>query len=421
MIVGIDAHAETCKICEMDANGEVIKRYNIPTNYIGFKHLLRSIPKSSEIVLESSTVSKPIYRHLQNNGMDVHMANPRGVKAISPTSKTDEKDAEMLAHLLRTDLLPESYVPSPEEDEMRTVTRFRLELGQKSAEIKNQIHAILKSNLIGYERSDLFGKAGMEYLQRIILPRAYKLALDSYLRQFGQLKAEIEKIDHEMASLASANPAAKLLMTIPGIDYYSALIIVSEIGNVNRFPDARHLSAYAGLVPKVHVSGNIERTGRITKAGPAHLRRILILNAHSAVKREGKLRRFYLRLAKKKGSQKAIVATAHKMLIVIYHMLTKNQSYEERNDELFERKISKLEFKAKFVMNSAAEKTAMDTTLMAAGVESITNDPEIIENTGNDCQLPRSRLRSTPRSLLNNKEDSIHSRTHKKIKRRSDI
>lgn len=410
MIVGIDAHAKTCTVCEMSAKGKVVDNYEIPTTYTGLAELLRRTPKSTEAVLESSTSAKPIYRYLEKNGWKVHMANPRGVKALSPTSKNDEKDAEMLAHLLRTDLLPKSYVPSAEEEEIRTIARLRQDIGQKAVETKNQIHAILKSNLVGYDRSDLFGKGGLEYLSHVELPQASKLALDSYLRQLGQLKEEIAIIDRELAVKADANPQAKLLMSMPGIDYYSALVILGEIGDINRFPSPTHLASYAGLVPRVKQSGDIERIGRITKGGPSRLRWILTNNAHVAIRYEGKLRRFYTRLAKKKGTQKAIVAVAHKMLIVIYHMLTKSRPYEERNDELFERKIDRLETKAMRVKSTM--KKASDA-LAIAGMESLTTDSQTTTGIENELSHPRGRHGQATRVRSNEKDDALHSHSHK--------
>lgn len=130
---------------------------------------------------------------------------------------------------------------------------------------------------------------------------------------------------------ASSNEDAKLLMTIPGISFYSALLIVSEIGDVTRFSDSYHLMSYAGLVPSTHSSGGMTYHGRITKTGNPDLRWILNQCAWSNVRSlpEGKLAFFYAKLSRKKGNTKAITATSAKLLRIIYSMLKEKQPYHD--------------------------------------------------------------------------------------------
>jgi transposase len=132
---------------------------------------------------------------------------------------------------------------------------------------------------------------------------------------------------------ASNNEDAKLLMTIPGISFYSALMIVAEVGNVDRFTDSHHLMSYAGLVPSTHSSGGTTYHGRITKTGSPHLRWILNQCAWSNTRShpEGKLAIFYSKLARKKGSGKAITATSAKLLRIVYQMLKEKEAYHDIN------------------------------------------------------------------------------------------
>ncbi len=124
--------------------------------------------------------------------------------------------------------------------------------------------------------------------------------------------------------LAKDDEDARLLITIPGIDYYSALLIKSKIGDVNRFPSAKQLCSYSGLVPSTYSSGNTTFHGHITKQGSRWLRWILAEAIGHCVKKPGHLKEFYWKLARRKGEKIAKVAIERKLLEWIYHMLKEN-------------------------------------------------------------------------------------------------
>ncbi|HHV78608.1 MAG TPA: IS110 family transposase [Firmicutes bacterium] len=121
----------------------------------------------------------------------------------------------------------------------------------------------------------------------------------------------------------------RLLLKVPGLDVISIMTILSEVGDVSRFPSPKKLCSYAGLVPRVHFSGKTRYTGSITRAGRSNLRWIMVQVAHQAVKVPGSLQSFYLRLKAKKGTKVAIVAVARKLLAIIWMLLTRNEEYRE--------------------------------------------------------------------------------------------
>jgi transposase len=129
--------------------------------------------------------------------------------------------------------------------------------------------------------------------------------------------------------LAKEDEIASLLMTIPGIGYYSALLIVSKIGDINRFPDSYHLCSYAGLVPSTHSSGGITYHGSITERGSKHLRWIMLkcAPAHIRTNKKSNITQFYTRLAKIEGNSKAVVAAASKLLKVVYRVMKEKRKY----------------------------------------------------------------------------------------------
>jgi transposase len=188
---------------------------------------------------------------------------------------------------------------------------------------------VLAKNNVNNEYSDLFGKAGMAFLRSLPLPENYRIALDGYLNVLDTVREEIKTVSKRVQQVAEKDQDAMLLMSIPGVGYYSALLIKSEIGDVNRFPSAKRLCSYSGLVPSTHTSGNVNYHGHITKRGSKWLRWILIEAAIHAAKRPGPLRFFYYKVARKKGGQIAKVATARKLLEWIYHILREGRSYQE--------------------------------------------------------------------------------------------
>ena len=124
---------------------------------------------------------------------------------------------------------------------------------------------------------------------------------------------------------------ARLLMTIPGIGYYSALLIVSEIGDINRFPDSYHLCSYAGLIPSTRSSGGITYHGNITKTGSKYLRWIMLECVHAHIRNEknSNVTQFYDRLSKKKGNSKAAVASASKLVKIVYWIMKEKRTYNK--------------------------------------------------------------------------------------------
>jgi transposase len=194
--------------------------------------------------------------------------------------------------------------------------------------IKNRVHAILLRN--GINDINPFTKKGKEFLKELSLPELDKTLLESNLSIIDKINEEIKRIDKIIQEKAKEDNDAILLMTIPGISYYSALLIKAEIGDINRFANHEKLVSYAGLCPSIRQSGDKEIRGHITKQGSKLLRWILVQCANAAVRNDEYLRNFYLRIRRRKGHNVAIVATARKMLVCIYHMLKKKEVYNPR-------------------------------------------------------------------------------------------
>jgi transposase len=343
--VGIDAHKKMCHATVMDADGTVVSEHKFPTNVKYLEAFVQPLDDDSSYAIEAGSSTKRLYWALKDMGRDVHMAHPLEVRRMMGTKKkTDREDSAFLADLMRMGRLPESYVPDREDDELRQMLRFRIDLGKKIIVVKNQVHALLTAEGVstsGY--TDIFGKGGREMLGRAKLGRQQRYLLDSLLQQLDLLMAQVDDIECGLAKIAQEDPAARSLMHIKGIGFYSALVILSEIGDVTRFPTAKHLTSYAGLVPRVHQSGDVARTGHIHKEGPKRLRSMMIQCAAASVSGPGRFQKYYKRLSKRKGHGKAIVATARKMLATVFVLLTRGCEYVEIDERSVKRKLTRMD------------------------------------------------------------------------------
>lgn len=329
LYTGLDYHKSFSYITTMNDRGEIISQKKLPSNG-QILDFLKHFNDSMEVAIESTPSWYWLYDQLEDEGFKVKLSHPLKTKAIAYAKvKTDKVDSATLAHLLRSNLLPLSYVPEKPVRLNRELLRYRASLVKIQTGVKNKIHTILAKNNVSHDYSDLFGKDGMAFLHSLTLTENYKVALEGYIAVLDAVRREIQEASRRVQQLAEEDRDALLLMTVPGMGYYSALLTKSEIGDVKRFRSAKPLCAYAGLVPSTYASGNTHFHGHITKQGSRWLRWILIEAAIHAVKRPGVLRRFYFKFEKKKGGQIAKVATARKLLEWIYHILRDGKTYQE--------------------------------------------------------------------------------------------
>lgn len=351
--VGLDVHQKTCTATLLDPGGVEREQWEIETTRAGLEAFARRLPPGAAVALEASTVGKAVCGFLRENGTDVHMASPRKLRAITTSGvKTDKRDSAHLAHLLQTDYFPRSYLPPPEIDRIRTLVRFRMGLGREAARIKNRVHAMVARNLL-YERmeahSDWFGKGGLKSLVALPLSDNDRFELRSLLEQLRTIVGQEEGIQHELARLGKERKDVQLLMTIPGLDFYAALGIVGEIGDVHRYPTMNHLASDAGLVPRADNSGEKVSEGRKVKPGNMVMKNFLLcgVNAMLKCKEETSIARFYRKKEKQIGMPKARVAAGRKLARVVWKVLTTEQAYVEQQARLTERKLSRMSREAR--------------------------------------------------------------------------
>jgi transposase len=319
--VGIDLHRRRSQVAVIDEHGELRLSKRIPTGRETITELLGE-PEGTHVALEATYGWEWLAELLEDAGFDVHLAHPLRTRAIAAARvKTDAVDARTLAHLLRTGLLPEAYIAPPELRDLRDVLRHRATLVHLRTSLKNRVHALLARQGILPEHSDLFGTAGREYLADLQLPDGPRRRLDSLLALIGDFDREITNTTDEIEQRARADERVKLLCQIRGIGRYTAMLIIAEVGEVTRFPTAKHLCQWAGLTPTVRSSDGKARLGHISRQGSTILRWALTEAAQHTPTGGGPLRTKYERIAKRRGSKIAKVAIAREILTLCYYGL----------------------------------------------------------------------------------------------------
>ncbi|MFH1224804.1 MAG: IS110 family transposase [Candidatus Diapherotrites archaeon] len=325
---GLDVHKEHINAAVVDSRGKIVKEAKFMNTPEALDAFISGLSGDTEFALEACGFYEPVYDWIDDRGRSVSLCHPKKVKAIASAKiKTDVIDARTIAQLKRVDLLPESYVPPKHVREIRSIVRHRASLTRQRANIRRSTHSVLHRHGIKQPFSDLFGKAGIEWLKRLDLPYAGRMAVDNYLAIHASMSGKIEVTTASIKALVDANPDVKMLTTMPGIGEYSALFVTTEVGDIKRFPNSEKLCAYAGLVPSVHQSARTLRRGHITKEGNKLLRWILIQCAHKAVVSDPHLRKKYMKLKCRLGANKAVVGIARKMLCYLYVMLTERREW----------------------------------------------------------------------------------------------
>jgi len=329
--IGCDLHKRTSNLCVKTKGGRVLEEFKIKTTKEEF-HGACSQYHGAHIVFEPVGQSWWLGDVLEDMGMIVYLANAREVKAIAHARvKNDKIDAEVLCDLLRSDLLPESYRSSRTAREWKELIRFRASLVHMRTQVKNKIHALLGRNGIIAPIGSIFGKTGRTWLWSLALSETHRTHLNQYLSLLDMYEEQIEAATSRIESVVADSDAARLLCSVPGISYVSALSIMSEIDTIDRFRTGKQVASYAGLTPSVYASGESVRYGRLTKKGSKTLRTILIEVAHvqGRLKQSTGLRPYFDQIKEKKGGRTATVATARKLCSIIHAVLTAGQPFDD--------------------------------------------------------------------------------------------
>jgi transposase len=365
---GLDVHQQTVVACVLvTAEDGTVQRTvrtfgTMTADLLALNDWLNA-QQVEQVAMESTGVYwRPVFNLLEADH-PIILVNAQHLQRV-PGHKTDVKDSEWLADLLRHGLLTASFIPPQPIRELRELTRYRKTLVQERVQEVNRVHKVLESaNLkLGAVASDVLGASGRDMLAALVageqdpealaelargrlrakLP-ALRLALEGrvtaqhrvlmrhILAHLDFLEAQLEQLTTEIETAQTPfAEAVALLQTIPGVAETAASAIVAEIGtDMSRFPSARQVASWAGVCPGNRQSGGKRLSGHITQ-GNVWLRAVLGEVAWAVTHtKDTYLVALYHRIARRRGKQKAIMAVAHSLLVSIYHMLRDHQPYHD--------------------------------------------------------------------------------------------
>lgn len=335
--IGIDHHKQYFVATVMDQNGEVISKERIPTDRKAIRDYFKRVNGDGELkaVIEASYGWNYIYDEIRELVKEIKVAHPLKTRAIAEAKiKTDSIDSEVLAHLLRADLIAEAYAPEFETRDKKNLLRYRTSLTKIRTMLKNMVHALLTRNHIEESEfrklTDKFGKKGKAYMRLFKLRGNDTEILNHYLDLIEVIQEKVVKVEEKIKETFQKDEICELLDSIPGIGELSAVLIRYEIDEIERFSSASKLCSYAGLVPSTYSTGSRTYHGKITKQGNKWLRWTLTEVAQRAIVKDLWLRGYYRRIAKRGGSKKARIAVARILLEIIYRVWKERRPYYER-------------------------------------------------------------------------------------------
>jgi transposase len=347
-VIGLDIHRAFAEAVALE-DGKLKRLGRVTMRRDLLEKFAASLSKDDIIVVEATGNAAAVAAVIGPHAKRVVIANPKQVRMIAHAKiKTDTIDAGVLAQLYASGFLPEVWIADEATQALRRQVTRRNQIVRQRSRLKNIIQSILHAHLIpSCPHQNLCGPMGRVWLAKQAVPEDERLAIERHLREFDRLGEDLKVVERDLARSALADESIKRLMTIPGIHMIVALAIKAAVGDVKRFPRPQKLVSYLGLNPSIRQSGpGPAYHGRITKQGRGHARGMLVEAAWAAARTPGPLRAFFLRVRARRGQHVAAVATARKLAILIWHLLTKNESYLLARPALHARKLRDLELKA---------------------------------------------------------------------------
>jgi transposase len=298
---------------------------------------LGRLPARSAIAVEASGSYGWLVDEMGRLGHRPKLANPHEAKRrMGLTKKTDKLDAKGLAILLRNGTLPEVWIPPRELRDQRELLRLRIFLVRLRTRVKNRIHGTLARHNIQVPGSDLFGVGPrLELVARLPeLPEHSREAVEQELKTLDFLEEQIKSTEKRLEAIMRVSAEADQLKTLPCIGTILSMVLMLEIGRVDRFPTAAHLASYAGLVPRVHSSAGHTRMGQVCGNVNRNLKWAFVEAGNLVVISQRRLAgshvvRLYQSVKRRKNHQKAVVAVARHLAEAAWWVLTRQEVYRE--------------------------------------------------------------------------------------------
>jgi len=335
--IGCDAHKKFSVFIAVNEKGQAGTPYRVLHDRQLYRDFLAQLPPRSPIAVEASGSYSWLVDEMERAGHCPKLCNPLEAKRrMGLTKKTDLLDARGLAILLRNGTLPEVWIPPSELRDQRELLRLRIFLVHLRTRVKNRIHGTLARHNVQIPGADLFGVESRLRLGARLpeLPMHSREAVEQELATVDFLETQIEAAEERLKAIMQVSVEADLLKTLPCVGKILSMVMMLEIGRVDRFPTAAHLASYAGLVPRVHSSGGHTRMGQVCGNVNRNLKWAFVETGNLVVMNQRGLAgthavQLYQRIRRKKNHQKAVVAVARHLAEAAWWVLTKQEVYRE--------------------------------------------------------------------------------------------
>lgn len=331
--IGIDTHSRVHAVCVLDKDGTRVQEFTVKGGVADLVGALRGRVKwPFQACYEASLGYGVLFDALAPIAARVVVAHPARLRAITTARrKNDRIDAARLAKCLFLGEAPAIHVPAPEVREWRVLIDHRRKLVDKRTAAKNGLRAVLRSQGIDAARGrKLWTKAGRTWIKEVVFASPLTaLRRDHLLEEAAGYDRAIKGAELVLDTIAETHAGVALVRTIPGVGPRTAEAVVAWVDTPGRFSSTRRASAYFGLVPALDESAAVKRYGRITKEGPATVRRLLVEASWRAVALNEPMRGLFTRVkgGKKDRTGRALVAVAHRLLRIMVAMLKSGEAW----------------------------------------------------------------------------------------------
>lgn len=346
--IGIDIGMRRCNVCIMDMKKNILEEITYDNRLADASALAMRIAskyKECKAVCESTgNMWIKTFEGFEKAGIPITLANTLKLKIISQAgTKTDRVDARVLARLLSSDMVPACHVPERHVRSKKQILRHRIALVRDRTRVSNRAGRLLDKYDVTLQGRRMAGARNLRMLADAPLQNPDdEFVLHQIVREIRNINEEIAAVDGRIREMALEGEDAKLIMSMPGLDAFGAMLLALEIDGIGRFKGPKQLIAWAGLCPTVSQSGRSSHHGRMRKDSNRRANWIMNQAAHTAVRCDARMKAVYERARKAHPHPVAISHVSHKMLMIIWHMLQNRTTYDGKKDALYARKLKRL-------------------------------------------------------------------------------
>jgi transposase len=348
VIAGIDLGDSSSLATVLSPAGDIADRFSFQMDEAGYDLFSEKVPRDARVAFEATSTAYPFSRMLKGLGYhDVTVAHPTELAwIVRSKKKNDRADSLKIAKLHLAGLLPESHLLTQEEQIERDLLIQRVKLGSEIGKIKSRIISYLKREGVFEslpKTTDNFSARRRAAIASMKFNDDRDLVLKTMIDRLEFMEKQCEPLEQRIMRNAKDNKYVRMIMSIPGIDYYLASLYSSYIGDPHRFPSFDHVASFLGIIPESKDSANVRRRGRMSKDGPAIARWALGIMTDTVLLYNPNVKAYYNRVKQRTGrGSYAHVLAMKKLARMIHHMMITEQNYKWENEMLTEAKISRL-------------------------------------------------------------------------------